>query len=467
MTSRFLTIICLLAVATRLLAQPVPQKLDEYLRSANQFDHFNGVALVAQRGTVLLHKAYGLSNVAARTPNDAATRFPILSITKTVTATLILLLQEQGKLSVQDKLTAHLPDFPKGDSITIYHLLTHTSGLFDYMSLIDEEDSTIVCHPVAKQQVLDLIVSKPLAFKPGSTFAYCNSGYFLLGLVIEKLTGKPYEQAVRNLIFGPLGMTNSGFDYLHLPDSVRAQGYDTLTATYQSAYPHFDSTVAYSAGSMYSTVSDLYKWGRAVSNRQILSPDSWKQALTPRLNEYGYGWMTGKYLGKRHIGHTGGYPGFKSSFVYYPSDDITIILLENTGNYGTSQVPTVLALTAIALKKPYSKWIQRTAISVDEAILQRYVGPYRVDPKIAPDRVVSVSLENGNLFVQAPDEPKIELFAETKTRFFLKAFNEQWAFQPDRKGRIRQAIVHVNGTDITVKRIPSPKQIPKTGSETP
>lgn len=172
MTSRFLTIICLLAVATRLLAQPVPQKLDEYLRSANQFDHFNGVALVAQRGTVLLHKAYGLSNVAARTPNDAATRFPILSITKTVTATLILLLQEQGKLSVQDKLTAHLPDFPKGDSITIYHLLTHTSGLFDYMSLIDEEDSTIVCHPVAKQQVLDLIVSKPLAFKPGSTFAY-------------------------------------------------------------------------------------------------------------------------------------------------------------------------------------------------------------------------------------------------------------------------------------------------------
>ncbi|SOD95346.1 serine hydrolase [Spirosoma fluviale] len=449
-----LTLISFLAVTTGLLAQPLSQKLDEYLTSAHQMDQFTGVALVAQKGNTLLHKAYGLSNAARQTPNDTITRFPILSITKTFTSTVILLLQEQGKLSVHNKLTTYFPDFPKGDSITIDHLLTHTSGLFDYMSLIDEEDSAIVCHPVGKQQVVDFFKNRPLAFKPGATFAYCNSGYFLLGLVIEKVTGKPYEHAVQEMIFKPLGMAHSGFDYLNLPASARAQGYDTLTTTYQSPYPHFDSTVAYAAGAMYSTAGDLYRWGRAVATRQLLSADSWKQAFIPRLNNYGYGWMTGRHLKRHYVGHDGGYPGFMSSFVYYPDDDITIILLKNSGHYGESLTPTGMALTAILLKKPYSNWQQRTEINLPETALQPYVGRYRVDPKIVPDRILTVSLENGKLFVQATDEPRIELFAQSEDSFFLKAFNEQWLFQRDRKGQVTKAVVHGNGIDVTVRKLP-------------
>ncbi len=438
-------------------AQPtkaIAEKVDEYIMSATRMDHFNGVALVAQNGKILLHKAYGFRKAESKAPTDTATRFPILSMTKSVTSTLILMLQEQGKLSVEDKLTKYFPDFPKGDSIRLHHLLTHTSGLFDYMSMVDEADSAIVGHPVPRQRVLDLFWDKPLEFSPGKQYGYSNSGYFLLGLVIEKVTGKPYELVVRELIFKPLGMTHSGFDFINLPAQSRAFGYDTLTAGYYSPYPHFDSTVTYSAGAMYSTTADLYKWGQAVAKRQLLSADSWKQAFTPKLNNYGYGWMTGNYLNNQYVGHDGGYPGFMSSFVYYPDKDITIILLKNSGHYGESLYPAVMAITAILLKKPYSKWQSRTEVTVEQAVLQQYVGQYRADPKIVPDRILSISLEQGKLFVQANNsEPKVELFAESENSFFLKEFNEQWTFRKNKKNQITQAVIHVNGIDLMADKL--------------
>ncbi len=453
MKSLLMTVICLFTLVTPLLAQPLPEKLDEYLTSANRMYHFDGVALIAQKGNFLLHKAYGVRNAELKAPNDIATRFPILSITKSFTSTLILMLQEQGKLSLEDKLTNYFPDFPKGDSIRLHHLLTHTSGIFDYMSLIDEEDSAIVCHPVPKQRVLDLLWNKPLAFSPGKQYSYSNSGYFLLGMIIEKITGKPYEQVIRELIIKPLGMTHSGFDFINLPAQSRAFGYDTLTANYYSPYPHFDSTVAYSAGAMYSTAADLYKWGQAVAKHQLLSTDSWKQAFTPKLNNYGYGWMIGSYLNKQYVGHDGGYPGFMSIFVYYPDEDITIILLKNSGHYGESLYPSVIALTAILLKKPYSKWQPRTEVKVEQTVLQQYVGRYRADPKIVPDRVMSISFEQGKLFVQANNsELKVELFAESENSFFLKEYNEQWTFRKNKKGQITQAVIHVNGIDLTANK---------------
>lgn len=438
-------------------AQPAKltaEQADEYLTSAHRAYHFNGTALVAHKGKILLHKAYGVRNAVMKAPNDTSTRFPILSITKSFTSTLILKLQEQGKLSVQDKLTNYFPDFPNGDKITLHHLLTHTSGIFNYTQMIDEEDSAIVCHPVPKQRVLDLFWNKPLEFSPGKQYSYNNSGYFLLGMVIEKVTGKPYEQVVREMIFKPLGMSQSGFDFINLPAQSRAFGYDTLTADYYSPYPHPDSTVIYSAGAIYSTTGDMYKWGRAVASKQLLSANSWKQAFTPKLNKYGYGWMLSSYLGKQRVGHDGGYPGFMSTFVYYPDDDITIILLKNSGNYHESLSPAVMALTAILMQKPYDLWLPRTAIKVSEAILGRYVGRYKIDPKIVPDHVVSITNEEGRLFVQANNSgPKAELFAESENSFFLKAYNEQWTFQIDKKGQVRQAIIRVNGMDVMADRL--------------
>ena len=443
--------------STPIYAQPAKttaEKLDEYLTSAHRAYGFNGTALVAHKGKILLHKAYGVRNAVTKAPNDTSTRFPILSITKSFTSTLILKLQEQGKLSVKDKLSNYFPDFPNGDKIELHHLLTHTSGIFNYTQMIDEEDSAIVCHPVPKQRVLDLFWNKPLEFAPGKQFAYDNSGYFMLGLVIEKVTGKPYEQVVRELIFTPLGMTKSGFDFINLPAQSRAFGYDTLTADYYSPYPHPDSTVIYSAGGIYSTTGDMYNWGKAVASKQLLSVDSWKQAFAPRLNNYGYGWMLGSYFGKQYVGHDGGYPGFMSTFVYYPDDDITIILFKNSGNYHESLAPAVMALTAILVQKPYDLWVPRTATKVSEAILQQYVGRYKVDAKVVPNHIVSISLEDGRLFVQANNSgPKAELFAESENSFFLKAYNEQWTFRMDKKGQVRQAVIRVNGMDVKADKL--------------
>ena len=455
---QFLPAIVALALASTPIyaqqAKTTAEKLDEYLTSAHRAYHFNGTALVAHKGKILLHKAYGVRNAVTKATNDTSTRFPILSITKSFTSTLILKLQEQGELSVEDKLANYFPDFPNGDKITLHHLLTHTSGIFNYTQMIDEEDSAIVCHPVPKQRVMDLFWNKPLEFAPGKQFAYNNSGYFLLGMVAEKVTGKPYEQVMRDMIFKPLGMAQSGFDFINLPAQSRAFGYDTLTADYYSPYPHPDSTVIYSAGGIYSTTGDMYKWGKAVASKQLLSADSWKQAFAPKLNQYGYGWQMGNYFGKQYVGHDGGYPGFMSTFVYYPDDDITIILLRNSGNYHESLAPVVMALTAVLVQKPYDLWLPRTATKVSEAILQQYVGRYKVDAKVIPNHIVSVSLESGRLFVQANNSgPKAELFAESENTFFLKAYNEQWTFRMDKKGQVRRAVIRVNGMDVMADRL--------------
>ncbi|WP_128546324.1 serine hydrolase domain-containing protein [Larkinella soli] len=327
-------------------------KLAEYMASANRAWRFNGSVLVARKGEVLLHRAYGYRDAKTRALNDTSTRFPILSFTKSFTAALILRLQEEGRLSVKDPLSRFFPDFPNGDSIRLDHLLTHSSGLANFTDVIGEEDSAIVCHPVPRQRVLDLFWNAPRAFRPGTQFSYNNSGYFLLGMVAEKVTGRPYEQAVREKIFRPSGMTRSGFDFNNLPPAVRAQGYDTLTATYFSPYTYLDSTVAYAAGAIYSTTGDLYRWSRAIAGNRVLAAASWKEAFEPRLEGYGYGWKTGRYLDKPYVRHDGGYPGFMSDFIHFPADDVTIILLNNFGNYNDSLLPVVMGLANIVFGRP-------------------------------------------------------------------------------------------------------------------
>src|SRR5687767_12607240 len=267
------------------------EKLDDYLVSAKNAYKLNGCVLVAQ-GKITLQYANGWKNARTGERLQLDTRFPILSITKTMTATVVLKLQEAGKLSVRDKLSKYFPDFPNGNKITIHHLLTHTSGIHNYSDNIGTEDSLITNYPVAKDRIVDQIKSQPPDFAPGKRYSYNNSGYFLLGLIIEKVTGKPYETVVRELIFGPLGMTNSGFDFLNLADSLKAKGYEFLDSERTIPYKHYDSTFGYSAGSIYSTVVDMYKWAKAISSKQILTADSWKIAFTPKVRTYGYGWMT-------------------------------------------------------------------------------------------------------------------------------------------------------------------------------
>jgi CubicO group peptidase (beta-lactamase class C family) len=426
-------------------------KLDEYLNAAESVYKFNGSALVAQHGRIILQKGYGYKNADAKALNDANGIFEIGSITKQFTATIILKLQEEGKLSVHDKLDKYFPQFIYANDITIEDLLTHTSGIYNYTNDIDDNDSAIVSNPVSKYVVLDIVFNKPIDFPPGTEFRYSNSGYYLLGLIIEKVTGQSYEAMVRKLIFDPLQMQHSGFNFRQLTDTNKTTGYRSLNENEHVIAQRWDSTVTFSAGAIYSTCSDLYKWAKAIATGQILSSASWQQAFTPHLQHYGYGFFIDSSSGSLCIRHSGGLPGFVSYFMYYPAEDITIILLNNKGYYGDGLTGISAGLSAIMFHQPYQLLTayKETAISID--LLKKYTGVYAFDKK----RKAIVTLEDNHLQIAAPAGglPKSPLYAENDMFFYLKVIDGFIEFVKDNNGKVTQLISHANGKDEVCRKI--------------
>jgi CubicO group peptidase (beta-lactamase class C family) len=427
------------------------QKLDDHLVSANKFYKFNGSAVIAEKGKIILQKSYGYKNVATHALNDSNSIFQIGSITKQFTSTVILKLQEEGKLSVQDKLSKYFPAFKYADKITLENLLTHTSGIYNYTIDIDDNDSALVCNPINKQLFLDIIFKKALDFKPGTQFSYDNSGYYLLGLIIEKVTGKLYEENVRELIFTPLQMTHSLFDFRDSKDTNIAIGYKKLNENEQVVAQRWDSTVTYAAGGIFSTTGDMYKWAQAVADRKVLSAESWKAALTPHLEHYGYGWFIDSLFGEKFVGHGGGLPGFISDFTYYPDKDVTIILLNNEGYYGEGLTGINATLSAILFHKPYELMRTHDEIKLADTVLKKYVGEYAFDKK----HHAFITLENNRLQIEAPAGglPKSPLFAQDETNFYLKVIDARIEFVKDANGNITELISHYLGKDEVSRKV--------------
>lgn len=433
------------------LNDSLAQEMDEYLVSANEFYRFNGSVLIAEKGKILLQKSYGFKNFATHVPNNADCIFQIGSVTKQFTSTVILKLQEEGKLSVNDKLSKYFPEFKYADKITLNNLLTHTSGIYNYTNDIDEGDSAIVCNPVNKQMVPDLIFKKGLDFTPGTQFSYDNSGYYLLGLIIEKVTGKSYEEEVRNIIFTPLWMTHSFFDFRDSKDTNRATGYKKLNLHEQVVAQRWDSTVTYAAGGIFSTTGDMYQWAKAVANKEILSAASWEAAFTPYLEHYGYGWFIDTLYGERSVSHGGGLQGYMADFTYYPGQDVTIILLNNEGYFGEGLTDINATLSAILFHKPYELMHVRPVIKLADSILKKYVGEYAFDKK----HHAFIMLENGTLQMEAPagNLPKSPLFPQDETNMYLKIIDARIEFIKDTNGNITGFISHYNGKDEVCKKV--------------
>lgn len=251
-----------------------------------------------------------------------------------------LKLQAQNKLSVSDKLSKYFPDYPKGDSITIKELLTHTSGIYNYTSDKNFMKNEIT-KPKTREQMMALFENKPLDFSPGTAWSYSNSGYSMLGYIIEQVTKTSYEQAVRNYIFSPLKMTHSGFDFTNLKSPDKTIGYFVLNAHDTARAPIVDSTVSFSAGAIYSTTGDLYRWSQALENNTILTTAEQNEAYTPVKNNYGYGWGIDSIDGKRRLSHNGGIPGYITTVSRVPADDVTIILLSNASNQTLDEISKV------------------------------------------------------------------------------------------------------------------------------
>ena len=335
------------------------RKIDEVLSLANKYHLFNGSVLVAENGKVIHKKGYGFANMEWNIPNATDTRFRLGSITKQFTAALILQLVDEGKVKLNGKLSDYLPMYRKdiGDKVTVHQLLNHTSGIPSYTGL-PGFFANVSRNAYTVDDFVKQYASNDLEFEPGSKFSYNNSGYFLLGAVIEKVTGKSYDKALKERILGPLGMKNTGYD-LHSPIiERRATGYERGANGYRNA-PYLDMSIPYAAGSMYSTVDDLFLWDQALYTDRIVSAQSKALMYKPALADYAYGWVVNKAeFGNgtppvERIMHGGGINGFNTLLIRYPQQKHLIVLLDNTSQ-GASLDRLQDTITKILFNQPYT-----------------------------------------------------------------------------------------------------------------
>ncbi|HEY0762655.1 MAG TPA: serine hydrolase [Pyrinomonadaceae bacterium] len=329
--------ILLFAFQQLALAQDHAAKIQELLALAHKYRQFNGSALVAENGKVVYKGAFGLANMEWNIPNTPDTKFRLGSITKQFTATLTLQLVEQGKIKLDAKISDYLPDYRKdiGQKVTIHHLLTHTSGIPSYTSQPGFFEN-VSRNPYKVDEFVKKYASGDLEFEPGSKYSYNNSGYFLLGAIIEHVTGKPYEQVLKENIFAPLGMNNTGYDHHNTILPKRATGYSKTPDGYTNSL-YLDMSIPYAAGSMYSTVEDLFLWDQALYTNKVLSEQSKALMYKPFLDNYAYGWVVRNASFKQNdkdvpiIMHGGGINGFTTLLVRFPQEKNVIVLLDNTG----------------------------------------------------------------------------------------------------------------------------------------
>jgi len=438
--------ICVVTSALSLTAQQAAQKLDELIAAFTKNGQFNGSVLVAQKGTILLQKGYGYKNSDKKETNDGNTIFQIGSITKQFTSALILHLQEKKKLSIHDKLSKYFPALPFADSVTIENLMSHTSGIYNYTNDENFMKNDAV-KPTSQQKIFALFKDKPLAFEPGSKFSYSNSNYMLLGYIIEKITGKPYEKQMHEIIFTPLQMNHSGFNFTSLKSPDKATGYFSLTATSNTPSTIVDSSVSFAAGAVYTTVGDLYKWDRSLYTEKIISKASLKDAYTPRKEKYGFGWVIDSVYDKPVYKHGGGIFGFTTNIFREPEEDICIILLDNKGDGSLEKITA--GLNAILHNKPYELPEEQKEITVDSLILKQYTGSYELSPKF----ILTVTFENGKMMIEATGQGKAEMFAEKENYFFLKVADIQVEFTKDADGKTDKLILHQNGQASPAKKV--------------
>jgi CubicO group peptidase (beta-lactamase class C family) len=300
---------------------------------------FRGAVLVGVDGKIIFEKSYGLADEEWGVRNTPTTKFRIASLTKQFTAACILLLQERNRLKVSDPISRYLHDLPNAwQGITIHQLLTHTSGIPNYTN--DLQFARLKRTGASPQEMISLVAGKELEFNPGTKWAYTNTGYILLGMLIEKVSGQSYAEFLKSNIFEPLRMTNSGYDRATDILKERPSGYEINEGRITNA-DFIDMSVPYAAGGIYSTVEDMYRWNEALAhNGELLSADSLRQMFTPypeaayEGQHYGYGVVISQLkFGKLLYYHGGGVDGFSSSIQRYPKEGVCIIVLSNLGSF--------------------------------------------------------------------------------------------------------------------------------------
>ncbi len=421
------------------LAQDNSARMEQVVQSYVANKQFMGSVLVAQDGKVVFSKGYGFANLEWDVPNSPTAKFRLGSVTKQFTAACILLLEERGKLKIDDPVKKYMPDAPAAwDKVTIFNLLTHTSGIPSFTGFPDYASTEAIA--TTPEKLVARFRDKPLEFQPGEKWNYSNSGYVLLGYLIEKISGQSYSQFVQDNIFTPLGMKDSGYDSNSAIIAHRAAGYAPSDKGLINA-GYIDMSIPLSAGALYSTTEDLLRWEQGLFGGQLLSVASLQKMTTPFKNDYAFALAVRDANGHKVIEHGGGIEGFNTQLSYYPDDKLTIVVLANQNTGATGDIASKLAALVHGDKVVLAG--ERKEVAVSPAILQTYVGTY----ELAPGFDIVMTVEGGQLMTQATGQPKFPVFAESETKFFLKVVDAQLEFVKNDKGEVTHVILHQGGRD--------------------
>jgi CubicO group peptidase (beta-lactamase class C family) len=414
--SMFLTLVLMTLPTGLRAAGPVPaETIDKIGAAVMEGIDQKTVASIAvgivKDGNLVLARGYGFADLENDVPATAESVYRLGSITKQFTALAIMQLAEQGKLTVDDELTKFLPDYPTaGHKVTVHQLLNHTSGIKSYTSL--KEFFKQARNDFSHDELLAMFKNEPFDFEPGAKWQYNNSGYYLLGMIIEKVSGQKYSAYLEDHIFKPLGMTATRYGHLRPLIRHRAMGYKLMLGQLINDDPmSMDAPGA--AGALVSNVLDLIKWHQALESGMLLKSESfeamYRETKLPdgKTQPYGYGWGLGELAGHRKLSHGGGINGFSTMIARYPSDRLAIVLLSNTAGSNMGALETHIAKLILGIDdKPI------VDLPIDEARLKQIAGTYEIE-----GLKVELTVEEGKLFATLPGQPKDRLKYQGDQKF--------------------------------------------------
>ena len=414
-------------------------KFDEYLNALYANETFSGTVLVAKGDQVVYQNGYGYAVAEHQIQNTPKTRFRLGSITKQFTSMAVMQCIEKGKISLEGKITDYLPNYPKttGNKVTIHHLLNHTSGIPSYTNdkeLMKNRGSIVE----APEEFIKRFQDKALEFEPGSDYRYNNSGYYLLGMILEAVEGKPYDEVIANQIFKPLGMHNSGFEHYQDAIPLMANGYSGIgKVPFRSM--NIVTDIAYSAGALYSTVEDLLLWSKAFQAGQLISKASMNKILTPGKDDYGYGWSISDIHNRKNYAHGGGIDGFSTFIGIFPEEEVTVIVLSN---YEAAQAGKIsLDLSAVLLEEEYKVPQLIEALALPDGFFKTYEGTYN----LFPDFNITIFEKDKKYYAQATGQQAFELIPENETLFLTKVVDAKIEFVKGDDGKVDELFLHQGG----------------------
>ncbi|HET9058211.1 MAG TPA: serine hydrolase domain-containing protein [Chitinophagaceae bacterium] len=413
----------------------VAQNVDEIIQPYVKTNNFSGAILISQNGKTLLSKAYGMMNRTYHLPNVTDTKFYLASVSMIFTSAAILKLVEEKRLALNDPLSKYLPDYKYGKDITLHHLLSQRSGIpgIEENSKANYDSITKFAH--TPEKLINYFKDDSPLFKPDSKYNHGKSDYILLAYIIEKVTGKSFGDYLKEAIFDPLKMTNSGHNAgeKQILQNI-ASGYSAKEHYDVENAPSIDWSSKTGHGSIYSTVNDLNKFAMAILKNQLLSAESWRKIFTNAGNNVGYGWFIRDHLDRKRVQMNGRSPGFSSYFSIYPDDKLVIVVLSN--NYISLPTDIGLQLAAWALKKPVTLTkLSTTPLNATQA--GRLVGKYKFDEKFyRPNFEMEISFRDGNLYSSWGALIPVEEDHGPLKSFILRPFWSTIKFVQNREGEI-------------------------------